>query len=390
MYLFSAGSKRVLSVLALLALLALLAVENGKKDVKRKWYSQKLEAALLAKDAADYLKEYRLHKSVFIDALNDPNETALIGQDITLITTDRGYIEAKLTSTNPNFAAVIVDMLKELGLKKNDMVGVAFTGSFPALNIAVLAAIQTLDLTPLTITSVGASNWGANDPYFTWLDMERELYDAKIFKHRSIAASIGGGLDIGRGLSPEGRRLIRDAINRNGVEFINEEHLELSINKRMEIYNDHKKNQPIKAFINVGGGIASLGSTENSQFINSGLNESLGMRNFPRRGVMIHMAEENIPIIHLLNITKLAHNYGLPISPVPLPLPGEGEIFIQKQYNTTLTILVTLFLIAAIAIVYIMEKKRHALGAEPVPMQKPVTKKMNYINTIVHSINKRG
>jgi len=33
MYLFSAGSKRVLSVLALLALLAFLAVENGKEDV---------------------------------------------------------------------------------------------------------------------------------------------------------------------------------------------------------------------------------------------------------------------------------------------------------------------------------------------------------------------
>lgn len=390
MYLFSAGSKRVLSVLALLALLAFLAVENGKEDVKRKWYNQKLEASKLAKEAADYLKEYRLHKGVFIDALNDPNETALIGQDITLITTDRGYIEAKLTSTNPNFAAIIVDMLKESGLQENDIVAVAFTGSFPGLNIAVLAALQTLELKPLVITSIGASNWGANDPYFTWLDMERELYNAKIFKHKSIAASIGGGLDRGRGLSPEGRRLIREAIERNGVEFINEEHLEQSINKRMEIYNDHKKNKVIKAFINVGGGIASLGSTENSQFISSGLSMSLGMRNFPRRGVLIYMAEQNIPIIHLLNITQLAHMYGLPVSPEPLPLPGEGEIFIQRQYNMILTIIVTIVLMTAIALVYIMEKKRHTLGAEPIPVQKPVTKKLNSLNTIVHSIHKRG
>src|SRR5210317_1920655 len=102
-------------------------------------------------------------------------------------------------------------MLKEVRLKENDVVAVAFTGSFPGLNIAVLAALQTLNLYPLIITSIGASNWGANDPYFTWLDMERELYNAQIFKYRSIAASIGGGLDRGRGLSPEGRKLIKDA-----------------------------------------------------------------------------------------------------------------------------------------------------------------------------------
>jgi len=370
MYLFSAGSKRVLSVLALLALLAFLAVENGKEDVKREWYNQKLESSKLTKKAAEYLKEYRLHKGVFIDALNDPNETALIGQDITLITTDRGYIEAKLTATNPNFAAVIVDMLMESELKKNDVVAVAFTGSLPGLNIAVLSALQTLKLKPIIITSVGASNWGANDPYFTWLDMEKVLYDADIFKYKSVAASIGGGLDRGRGLSPDGRRLIRETIERNKVEFINEEHLENSIEERMKIYNKQSKGDPIKAFINVGGGIASLGSTENVQFISSGLSKTLAMKNFPRRGVIVLMAQQNIPIIHMLNVTLLAGKYGLPVSPAPLPLPGEGEIFIQRQYSMTLTVMVTIFLMIAIAIVFIMEKKRHRLGAEQIPMQK--------------------
>lgn len=369
MYLFQAGSKRVLSVLALLSLLVLLAVEYGKVDVKREWYKEKLNASKLAKTAVDYLKEYRLQKGIFIDDINDPNETALIGQDITLITTDRGYIEAKLTATNPNFAAVIVDMLMEAELKKNDVVAIAFTGSLPGLNIAVLSAIQTLNLKPIIITSVGASNWGANDPYFTWLDMEKVLYDAKIFKFRSIASSIGGGLDRGRGLSPKGRRLIVDAINRNKVEFINEEYLENSIEKRMNIYQKESGGKPIKAFINVGGGIASLGSTENGQFISSGLSNSLVMKNFPRRGVLILMAEEEIPILHLLNITKLARKYGLPVSPTPLPLPGEGEIFIQRQYNIALTLVVTIFLLIAIALVFIMEKKRHRLGAEQIPMQ---------------------
>jgi len=368
----SAGSKTILSVLALLALMAFLAVEYGKEDVKLKYYEQKIEASNLSEKASAHLKEIRLHKGIFIDAVNDPNETALIGQDITPITTDRGYIEAKLTATNPNFAAVIVEMLSEAGLEKNDLVAVAFTGSLPGLNIAVHSAIQTLELKSIIITSVGASNWGANDPYFTWLDMEKSLYQSEIFKHKSVAASIGGGLDRGRGLSPEGRQLIIDAIERNKVEFINEEHLESSIERRMEIYDQQRKKNNIKAFINVGGGIASLGSTENMQFISSGLTMNLPMMNYPRRGVLIQMAEEGIPIIHLLNINQLAHKYGLPVSPTPLPSPGEGEIFIQKRYSVLLTVVVTVFLTFAIAFVFMMERKRHKLGSEQIPVQKQI------------------
>lgn len=370
MYNFSAGSKRVLGILAFLSLLAFLAVENGKVDVKQKYYDEKLAAAKLAKTAAEYLKTNRLQKGVFIDPINDPNETALIGQEITLITTDRGNIEAKLTTTNPNFAAVIVEMLKEAELERNDVVAVSFTGSLPGLNISVLAALQTLNLQPIIISSVGSSNWGANDPYFTWLDMEKKLYDSGIFKHKSVVASIGGGLDIGRGLSPKGRELILEAITRNGLELINEEYLENSVKKRLDFYNKQRTEKPIKAFINVGGGIASLGATVNGYIIENGLIKSLPMKNFPQRGTLIYMAQMNIPIIHLLNINSLAENYQLPISPIPLPEPGEGEIFVQRQYSLLLTISVTIFLIGIIIIIYFYEKKRHKLGTEHIISKK--------------------
>lgn len=372
-YNLSAGSKTVLSVLSLLSLMAFLAVEYGKEDVKLKWYDQKLEASELASEATEYLKEFRMQKSVFVDVVNDPNETALIGQDITPITTDRGFIEAKLTSTNPNFAAVVVDMLKEAELEKDDVVAIAFTGSFPGLNIAVHSAVQTLKLKPIIITSVGASNWGANDPFYTWLDMEKILFKADIFKNKSVAASIGGGVDRGRGLSPDGRQLIIDAINRNKVEFINEEHLESSIQKRIDIFNEQSKKEKIKAFINVGGGISSIGSVENYKFIPGGLSISLPMKNYPVRGVTIHMAENNIPIVHLLNVNQLAQKYGLPVNPTPLPRPGAGEIFIQKRYSVMLTSGVTIFLIIAISFVFIMERKRHQLGTEMISIQSSET-----------------
>jgi poly-gamma-glutamate system protein len=367
---FRAKSNILLGVLSLLSLLAFIAVENEKVDVKQRWYNEKLEAAKLSQKAAEYIKNYRLKKGVFIDVINDPNQTALIGQEFTPITTDRGYIDAKLTSTNPNFAAVVVQLLKEAGVKENDNVAVAFTGSFPALNISVLAALETLHLHPIVITSVGASNYGANDPYFTWLDMETLLNDAGILHTHSVAASIGGGADIGRGLSPAGREMIVNAIHRNKVQFINEDHLENSISRRMEIYEQNSGTKPPKAFINVGGGIASLGNTINGDLIPSGLTMYLPMRNFPVRGVIIRMGQKDIPIIHMLNIKRMARKFGLPDSPVPLPEPGDGEIFIQKKYNVTITLIATLFLVVVIIFVYISERKYHRLGTDPVPLPK--------------------
>jgi poly-gamma-glutamate system protein len=361
---FKAKSNIVLGLIALLSLLALIAIENGKVDVRQDWYKEKLESAKLAQLAAKHLKEYRLGKGIFIDAVNDPNSTALIGQEYTLITTDRGYIEAKLSSTNPNFAALVVQLLKDADLQENDNVAVALTGSFPGLNIAVLAALKTLKLNPILITSIGSSNWGANDPYFTWLDMEKVLYKSNIFPFRSVAASMGGGNDIGRGLSPEGRGLIEQAINRNQVEFIHEKHLEKSISRRLEIYGQHSQNKAIKAYINIGGGIASLGNTVNGKIIPPGLTQLLPTSNFPMRGVMIHMGQNEIPIIHLLNINQLLEKYGLPTSPEPLPEPGDGEIFVQKKYSIVVTAIAAFLLVLVLALVYFAEQKRHRLGTD--------------------------
>ncbi|HZK06752.1 MAG TPA: poly-gamma-glutamate system protein [Bacteroidales bacterium] len=373
MYKFRAKSTAALSILSLLALLAFIAVEQSKIDVKKEWYNEKLEAAQLSQKAEQVLKNHRVENSIFIDVVNDPNQTALIGQEFTLVTTDRGEIDAKLSTTNPNFAAVVVQLLKDAGVEAGDNVAVAMSGSFPGLNISVAAAIEILSLNPVTITSVGASNFGANDPNFTWLDMETVLYNSGLMRHRSVAASIGGGHDIGRGLSPEGRHLIEEAIQRNDVIFINESYLENSIERRMEIYEKYSKNKPIKAFINVGGGIASLGNTINGRLINPGLTKHLPTRNFPARGVIIQMGQNGIPIIHLLNINRLLKDFNLPGSPVPLPDPGEGGIFIHKQYNVTITAIATAVLVLVILLIYFNEKRYNRLGASIVPAATPMT-----------------
>ncbi|MCB0823062.1 MAG: poly-gamma-glutamate system protein [Bacteroidales bacterium] len=363
---FRAKSNKIIGALSVLALLAFLAVENSKVDVRQKWYREKLEAATLSAEAANSIKQYRLNKGIFVDEVNDPNQTALIGQEYTLITTDRGYIDSKLATTNPNFAAMIVQLLKEAGVEKGDQVAVAFTGSFPALNISVMAALETLQIKPVIITSVGASNFGANDPYFTWLDMESYLYDAGVFHNKSVAASIGGGFDLGRGLSPEGRNLIENAINRNNVDFIHEKHLDNSIARRLEIYDENRNGLPYKAYINVGGGIASLGNTINGKLIPVGLTQNLPVKNYPVSGVIVQMGQRGMPIIHLLNINQLIQKYNLQSRIVPLPEPGEGGIFVQKKYNLIVTAVATLIMIVIIVLMYMSERKYHRLGTDVV------------------------
>ncbi len=379
-----AKSNLVLGLLSAVSLMSLLLVENSITNVKQDWYNEKLEAAKLSQRAAEYLKQHRLEECIFIDNINDPNETALIGQESTLITTDRGNIESKLSSTNPNIAAIIVQYLKDAGVREGDYVAVGMTGSFPALNISVIAALEVLKTKPVIISSVGASDYGANDPFFTWLDMENILCEAEIFSTRSVAASIGGGSDIGRGLSPEGRMLILNAIDRNNVRLINEDNLQKNIEKRMDIFSEETDGKPIRAYINVGGGIASLGHTVNSELIPSGLTTNMIMHNYPIRGVIVQMGAKGIPVIQLMNIKDILTEHNMPVSPVPMPPPGSGGVFTNERYNLTTTYIVTLILVVLIILIYKGERKYHKLGSQTITIHQLTATSEN--NDFVHEL----
>ncbi len=362
----SPRSLKVLVPVALLALLALVHVERGRSVRPSPWHDEMLRAAATSAAAARHLKRQRLERGVFVDPVNDPTESALIGQEYTQITTDRGYLEAKLASLDPNFAAVVVDMAHEIGLRAGDCVAVAVTGSFPALNLSTLAALETLGARPALISSVGASNYGATDPYFTWLDMEREVASRGILATRSLAASLGGGLDAGRGLSPRGRELLRTAIRRNGVDLLSAPRLEDAIRERMALYARACAPQPVAAYVNVGGGVASLGHSLNSGLIESGASLRLPRRNFPARGALLRFAEEDVPIIHLAGVRRLRDRYGLAGEFDAVPAPGRGAVYGEVRYSLLRTSLLTALLAATLFALFAHDRRVHRLGgAEP-------------------------
>jgi len=293
-----------------------------------------------------------------IDPVNDPNQTGLIGIQHSAITSEPGDLDSKLTTTNPNISAVVVELFKRCHLHSGDLVAVSFSSSFPALNLAVLSAIQTLNLKPLIITSVSSSMWGANIPEFTYLDMENFLYQNKFLNFCSSAVSIGGIDDMGRGISPEGRDLIEMAIKRNKIQELKSKNLEEAIEKRFKFYNELAGNEKIACFINVGGGATALAGYELPTGILDPLKYSF------HQGLAGRFLREGVKVINLNNINYLARRFGLPIAPIPIPAIGEGKLYYEYKYSVTratsyLIILgLIVFLILRIDIDYYLRRHR--------------------------------
>lgn len=361
MFIPSAKSMFSLLSLTVISIILFIVVENSKDQVKSKYYDEKLAAAQLMFKAINVVKEFRENQKVYIDDVNDPAKTSLIGERNTLITTDRGNLTSKLTTLNPNFAAVLVEMLKDAGLQKKDKIAMSCTGSFPALNIAVYSACKVLDLDLITISSVGSSMFGANDPDFTWLDMETLLYNKGIFQFKSIGASLGGGRDLGRGLNKKGRDLALLAIERNNLPLIKGKNITDNIQKKMKMFKENTNLAGYQLYINVGGGLSSLGTSENADFLEAGFNSDVNLKNINVKGTAFLFAENKIPVINLLDIKTISNNFGLPIAPDPLPVAGTGNLFLNEKYNLVTNMIALFILVCCIGVVIFFDNQQMKL-----------------------------
>lgn len=364
----SMRSQRTLLILTIVSVGMYLWANSSRVTKVTDFFEEKYNAAVLMRTAMDSLRSYQFPRGMFIDDVNDPNASALIGQQFSPITTETGDLEAKWTALNPNMAAVVTQYLLEAGLKKGDTVVAGVSGSLPGMNLALYTAAEALELDLVVISSVGASSWGANDPYYTWIDMERILNEKGVISTRSIAASIGGGEDLGRQLSPEGRNLIRQAIERNHLQLIEERILEESVNKRVKVFEDHLGGKQPSLYVNVGGAIASIGHSRNSYLIGQGYKELLPNINYPRHGVIHVMNDKGIPILNLTNIVQIAEEYSLPRSPNPLPEPGIGALFQEERYNLIICAIALIVVIITMVVVLMFDSRLQRLnrpGSDP-------------------------
>jgi len=362
-------SKASLVFLAILAMACLFLVETRKEMRKQPYYDEKVAAVRLQASAMEAIKKEVLRHRRTLDPFTDPAGSGLIGRNLSPLTSVVGYLAAKQTSVNPNFAAVVIQLMKRLGLKEGDRVAVGATGSFPALNLAVLVGCKVLKLRCVMISSVAASMFGANHPRVTWLDMERIAYREGFIDTRSVAASIGGVDDNGGQLSETGVELILRAIERNQVRLIREGSLQANIEKRLQIYEEASGGEPYKAFINIGGGEANVGSHFTKVLFRPGINRSLPRKKIPDEGAMtLLMRKYEIPAIHLSGVSQLAERYGLPKAPQTMPPLAEGALFYDMVYSLPLVAVLMGVLIAACFFVIRFDVGRMFRG---VPTRKP-------------------
>ena len=331
--------RRILIIIAALAVVAITAVEVLKLKVKQPYYDQKIQAARNMKYGMEVLKKYRLKRFGPVDPDADPANSGLIGVAESPITSKWGHLPAKQTTINPNWAAVMVEMLKKAGAEEGEVVAMGFSGSFPALNLAAYTAAEALNLKPVVISSVTASTWGANMPEFTWLDMERLLFQNGIISRRSVIASVGGLDDKAVHISKKGLRLIESAIARNKTNILEAKTFKENINERIAIYQSFSEGKRIAAYINVGGGTVSVGTKVGKKLFNPGLNRKPLRANMKKvDSVMTRFAQEGVPLIHMVFIDRLAERYGLPTSPTMMQEVGECEIFVHYEYNYYLVV----------------------------------------------------
>lgn len=323
---------------ALAAALAGFALLHATKiEASYPAYDTQLRAARRMALAESVLKTSLVGEGIPIEADLDPNSTGLIGPEWTALTTTLGNLEAKRSTLNPNFAALLVRWFGEAGLRPGDAVAVGASGSFPGLVIATLCAAEEMGLNTFVIASFGSSMYGATRPEFTVPKMMRILSDAGIVRDSLLAVSPGGDQDHGESaLFDDARATIADLARASGVEYIDCDPPDIgnSIARRLRLYDANAEGKKIKCFVNVGGASPNSGTSSYTLQFPQGL--VLKPPRIPAsadRGLVYEFASRGIPVINLLNVRLLAGRNGLPYDPVPLPRAGEGEVYMIVRYR---------------------------------------------------------
>lgn len=298
-----------------------------------------LSARQLAKKWFDVLSEEKRARGIPFCTDSPIAYQALLGEEFSSITTSLGSLEAKEIATNPEFAALTVRLLHDAGIDSGDHVGVTISGSFPALALSVLAAVQTMHLQPLIFSSVGASNYGANQPNFAWPDIEKILQERRELQFASRLMTPGGDEDRTGGLFDSSLAEVKMICQRNDVTLFVPGSLQESIRTKLNILEAHK----IHVLINIGGNQSCLGACAHGAVIPNGYHERIDICRDADRGLLMRCNERGIPILHFLNIKELAARYQMDLAPGRIM--QEAPFLYQRRKIESFPVICSLILI---------------------------------------------
>ncbi|EMI18836.1 putative membrane protein [Rhodopirellula maiorica SM1] len=320
----------------IMSLSGMALVHFWPAKVSPEHHEQLIAAATKAESAMQVIANVHQKQGLRSVAKLDPLDSHLIGPSMSLVTSKLGSLESKQTSINPNFAAVVVKWFEEAGVKPGDRVAIGASGSWPALNIAVYMAAETLQLKPTIILSAASSQYGANRPEMMWVDMEKHLHDAGLISFRATAGTYGGLYDRASGMHEQTRQLLADAMDRNGVRMLSSTGLRDLIDERMTLYESEIQSDSYAAYVNIGGGSASIGGSEGNSCFAPGVHTEVpGDEPLPNC-IAARMLATNVPVINVVDAKSIAERYAMPIAPVVHPAVGQGDVFGRNVYRRSL------------------------------------------------------
>lgn len=273
-----------------------------------------------------YLKKSRLG---LLNEQDDVNRTGFVGEEYTDLTTTVGNLTAKRTATNPDFAAYLVRLLIEQNLTKDDSILVTMTGSFPGMNLALICALEQLEIPSFRVASLGSSSYGANQLELTWIDIEDILVREGILSRRSDLVTLGGTGDIGGGLAPETIEALRRKCARLDYPLLESGNKRAQYEERLNLFGEPKS---YSLLINVGGNHLMLGTGPEGRELPGGFirpESSDWERNVSTTsgGMVFDFLHSGVPVLNLLHVEELATQAGIPIDPAPLPRLGTSPVY---------------------------------------------------------------
>ncbi len=249
------------------------------------------------------------------DARHTSPDDALIGRETSPLVTTLGEIEAKRVSASPSWPAAFVREFHRAGLRRGDVVAASFSGSFPALNLAVASAAQAMGMKLVAVSSVTASSFGATEPGFTWPELEVRFVNAGVLGVASAGISAGGGGDRADDLDEDGRALARAIAARCahqlGATLIDPETFDEAIRGRLDVFDAARGRASLAAFVNVGGTQAALGRSTAILKVQNGWLPREAFDGSAGRGLVALMVERGVPVLHILNVRDLALRWGV-------------------------------------------------------------------------------
>ena len=110
-----------------------------------------------------------------------------------------------------------------------------------------------------------------------------------------------------------------DNIVTHNLPLIRNNKLAENVQDRMDRFSAIRPIEQYAAFINVGGGVASLGTSFNLKLLPPGVVVRTNVTDVSRpggiEGALPKFAKANVPILHILNIRPLTAQFNMPFAP---------------------------------------------------------------------------